>query len=979
MNARTMHWMKLFILSIICNFSLCVANAQSWKSFADSAVNAQEKRQFNDAVLYYKKAQQFLPLDSAETFTAIDFNKKIGENYLRLSNFDSAFNYLKLAENSLIKNKSTQHNLYASVCDLLGRVYENIQPRLAEGYYLKAQSTWKYLKTVNSREYAAATVNLGNYYYNAGEYKKAESLYLEGKTIQAELLEPNSSEYARTCNNLSALYLATGALEKAEPLMLEAKRIRALLPPVGENFLYAITLTNLGNLYTSLAQFEKATSCYLQAKEIRAKQEPIFQHADYAASCNILADLYAATAKYKEAEDLYLEAMQIRKNNLGTFSEDYAESCNNLATLYASQEKFEEAEKFALQAKIIWDSLATSQSPDLAISSNNLGNIYLRWGKYDTALTYFLQAKKIWKVQLGENHPFYNVNTKNIARVYSATNEIVKASSLYKQALAAENKQIQQVFRFTSENEKMAYLQNGDYAIDEYISFFMKHGNLNNAGDLYNYQLAKRNMVLSSMLLLKRNIENSGDTLLENKYQHWLELKKNLAQYYSGAYESSATETNKLEIEINELEKWLTSKSASFKNTTTTSDWKNIQQNLNKGEAAIEFISFNYFDGFRQTDSIYYAALVLRKDLPAPLFVLLFEQKKLDSIYGKNGGLAQINNLYTRGVKGIKVLRNTEPLYNIIWKAAESSLTNIKKIFYSPAADLHKISFAAIKNNENKLLSDKYELIQLSTTANIINSMPGTLKISDRISLYGGIDYDPDSLTISKSITGIDKRNLKKDGNYSSIFKGLGKFGFLPGTLKEVAAINKMALVKKHKTNYITGVQAIEEKFEEEQGNTSPEVLHIATHGFFNKETLASSKNVLLNSGLLFAGAQYSFDGRQLPGQNDGIATALDISTMQLPNTKLTVLSACETALGNIKGEEGVFGLQRAFKLAGSQYILMSLCQVPDKETAEFMQLFYEQLFINQSIAASFLSAQNKMKIKYSRFPERWAAWILVR
>ncbi len=363
MNASTSHWMKIFTILIICSLSVCGASAQTWKSYADSGNTAQEKRQYTTAISYFIKAQDLLPPDSSETITAINYTKKIGESYLRLSNFDSAFNYLKSAENLLIKNNGTQQNLYASVCDLLGRVYENIQPRLAEGYYLKALTTWKYLKTANSREYAAATVNLGNYNYNAGEYKKAESLYLEGKAIQAQLLEPNSGEYARTCNNLAALYLARGELEKAEPLMLEAKRIRALLIPIGQHPTYAITLTNLGNLYTSLGQFEKAASCYIQAKEIRAKQEPLLQHADYAASCNILADLYAETAKYKDAEDLYREAMQIRKNSLGTFSEVYAESCNNLATLYTAENKFEEAEKFALEAKLIWDSLATSESP----------------------------------------------------------------------------------------------------------------------------------------------------------------------------------------------------------------------------------------------------------------------------------------------------------------------------------------------------------------------------------------------------------------------------------------------------------------------------------------------------------------------------------------------------------------------------------------------------------------------------------------
>jgi len=309
----------------ICLFS--ASNAQTWMSFADSAITAQEKRQFTVAISYYIKAQQSLPKDSAETFTAINFDRKIGENYVRLSNFDSAVFYLNKAEIFLIKNDATQQSLYASVCDLLGRVYENIQPRLAENYYLQAQLIWKQLNPAASKEYAAATVNLANYYYNAGAYKKAENLYLEGKAIQLLLLGNNNSDCARTCNHLAALYLATGELEKAEPLMLAAKRIRVQLTPMGKHPSYAITLTNLGNLHSNLGQFEKATSHYLQAKEIRAEQEPILQHADYAASCNILADLYSKIAKDEEAEILYKEAMQIRKNNQEEFSEDYAESC----------------------------------------------------------------------------------------------------------------------------------------------------------------------------------------------------------------------------------------------------------------------------------------------------------------------------------------------------------------------------------------------------------------------------------------------------------------------------------------------------------------------------------------------------------------------------------------------------------------------------------------------------------------------------
>jgi CHAT domain-containing protein len=98
-----------------------------------------------------------------------------------------------------------------------------------------------------------------------------------------------------------------------------------------------------------------------------------------------------------------------------------------------------------------------------------------------------------------------------------------------------------------------------------------------------------------------------------------------------------------------------------------------------------------------------------------------------------------------------------------------------------------------------------------------------------------------------------------------------------------------------------------------------------------------------------------------------------------LPNTRLVVLSACETALGDIQGSEGVYGLQRAFKMAGVQNLIMSLWKVPDVETAEFMELFYTNLFGNKSVNDAFHLAQTRMKNKYRSEPYKWAAWILVK
>jgi len=138
-----------------------------------------------------------------------------------------------------------------------------------------------------------------------------------------------------------------------------------------------------------------------------------------------------------------------------------------------------------------------------------------------------------------------------------------------------------------------------------------------------------------------------------------------------------------------------------------------------------------------------------------------------------------------------------------------------------------------------------------------------------------------------------------------------------------------------------------------------------------------ASDNPLIRSGLIMSGANNAWNNNIIPqGIDDGILTAYEVSGMDLYNTELVVLSACETGLGDIKGSEGVYGLQRSFKMAGVDYLIMSLWQVPDKETSEFMQLFYQNMLAKQSIGTAFRNAQKVMKDKYD--PYYWAAFVLI-
>lgn len=170
-------------------------------------------------------------------------------------------------------------------------------------------------------------------------------------------------------------------------------------------------------------------------------------------------------------------------------------------------------------------------------------------------------------------------------------------------------------------------------------------------------------------------------------------------------------------------------------------------------------------------------------------------------------------------------------------------------------------------------------------------------------------------------------------------------------------------------------------------------MLHIATHGFFltnpkDIETNAFLTNanarstnagqVLNRSGLLFAGANRAWSGQgAIPGIDDGILTANEISNLNLSTTDIVVLSACETGLGVDGASEGVFGLQRAFKLAGVKTLIMSLWKVPDAQTSELMQTFYSNWLGGMNRHAAFAAAQRKIK-ETNPNPYYWAGFVML-
>lgn len=916
--------------------------------------------------------------------------------YLEAGMYDSArtlyMESMQIRERVLGK----EHIDYATSCNNLAILYTVTgKPAEAEPLYLQAKRIREKVLGKEHPFYAASCNNLGALYLDMGQYSKAEPLYIEAKQIRERVLGKEHPEYAASCDNLAILYMDIGNYETAEALYKEARQIRER--SLGTKHIeYGKGCNNLALLYKILGQYDASAALFSEAKDI-FEAAVGKDHFEYGKCCNNLGAVYMDMNDYQKAAPLYAEAKQVWEKVLGKEHPEYAKACHNLALVHFEKNEYTTAEALFTEANTIREKVLGREHPDFAEGCDNLALLYAAMEQYQKAAALELQAKQIREKVLGVAHPDYLKSCINLANIYRSSGNQQMAINLFTEAFSAQQALLQKVFRFTTEPEKQAYLAK----VNEYRSYFLSF--ITDAPEdkvavyVYEISLANKNLVVNASQQLRQHISNAGDTALTATYNQWIAAREQLAFWYVRPVSERKIQVAALEEQANMLEKELIRSSASFRSEQQESSWKDIQQALQPGEAAIEFSTFQYHNGRRFTDSMYYTAVIIRKDRQAPELVTLFEKRELDALLGKRSsspGQQRLSVLYT-AAKQTAGSKAAPTLYTLIWQPLQSKLTGISTIYFSPAGELYKVAFAALPVNATQVLSDQYRLVQLHTTATVISKAGSSIGETDKLLLYGGVQYDADSNSIRRAVlqysggTDIAKRSVPENLLRSSI----GDFYYLSESEKEVNEIGRLARQKKYEVTVSNGINATEESVKAISGNHAPSVLHIATHGFFfpdpgellpevrstGRSAFQHAVNPLIRSGLALAGANNAWKGKPIAGVEDGILTAYEVSNLYLPGTKLAVLSACETGLGDVQGSEGVYGLQRAFKIAGVENLVMSLWKVPDAETALFMQEFYRNLFAKQTVSAAFYNTQQVMKNKYRNDPYKWAGWVLVR
>ncbi len=894
---------------------------------------------------------------------------------------------------------SKEHPDYAKTLNNLAIMYMYMgNYEKAEPLHLEAKAVREKALGKEHPDYAISLNNLALLYRNMGIYEKAEPLFLEAKAIQEKVLGKEHSDYATSLNNLGRLYWAIGNYEKAEPLFLEAMAIREKILSK-EHPDYAATLNSMADFYMSMGNNEKAEPLLLEAKAIREKALGK-EHPDYAATLNSMAVFYMSMGNYEKAEPLLLEAKAIREKALGKENLYYPETLVYLANLYQNMGNYEKAEPLHLEAKAILEKVLGKENPGYEASLEYLALLYVAMGNYEKAEPLFLEAKAILEKTLGKEHPYYSLNLNDQAGLYEHQNRFSASEPLLAEASALEQTRLAKSASFLSERELANYTATFQWAGDNLGGYLLIRSRNNKTGTLpalaFGHALFQKGFLLNAAARLNTLAAASPESEEIN-----LRLKgysRRLAAQYAEpiAEQKGVTE---LEEKAAAAEKELARSVSGYAEAIRQVNWQEARAALKKGEAAIEFVHFKV-NFPKKTDSVMYAALLLRPGDATPRFVPLFEEKQLAAILQSSSApekSALFTNLYAaRGVQPIRT-HNLANLYDLIWKPLEPLLASAEKIYFAPAGMLHQLNFNAIPSGDKKTLADRYELVELGSTRQLVVASQYQPAANDAV-LFGGLVYDlADS---GQAATDTSTQSPAPEfpvelASRSRANRG-GQWDFLPGTEAEVAALGKQLNKKKFAVKTFRNAEGTEEAFKLLGKNgPSPRVLHLATHGFFfpdpksrgeergtrdDVSVFKTSDNPLIRSGLMLAGGNYAWKtGKPLrPGMDDGILTAYEISQMNLSGTELVVLSACETGLGDIRGNEGVYGLQRAFKIAGAHYLLMSLWQVPDRETAEFMTAFYQNWLEKKlPIPEAFRAAQRAMRGRFDN-PYLWAGFVLV-
>lgn len=1000
--------MKPIIVLILC-LKLSVSLSMDGLGKVSSLLKAREYDKsliILDAILDSSKSQNGV---SSPEYREVQI--KLGDEYYK-------YGYLSKASDlywngALITRElnGEEHTQYIDDVNRVAHIYE------LKGNYLTARKMYErsyaIAKKVEGKEsiiYAAQLDNLGRLSEIHDEYAAAENYYIKSSSILIQRGEEASLVYAHNLADQAHLYYLLGSYTASEALFRQSKYIYES-HNYTEDAEYAYTLRFLAQLDIRLNNTIEAVLLLNDALDIYANVY-CEHHPEYAHTLRELAKVYIATEHYQQGEDLIDRCLSIFVETYGEQHLEYLETLALRGELYAVQEKTLESDSLVSSVLEYYEEYLGVNHLSYAEIELLYANIKYSEGQYEDAIGINQRIIELYKQKLDPLHPKYAEAINNLALLYWASGDNQRAYRFYQKNIENYVKQYKRYFPFLSEKEKGYFYDGIQLFFEEFNSFAIEVA----AGDpivlnlMYDSEIATKSLLYHTSKDIRDHV---GDNeVLIGKYKRWVQVKELLAKVSKldkAELEKRGVDVEGLESTANYLEKEISlrvERAKEQEDEVFDVTWEDIRDALKEGEAAVEIFQFDVFEpdsGGRFLEQSYYAALILTPETKQhPELVLL-----------KNGSFLEKSAL--QSYKNFIEYQITDKAnYKHFLKPIldNPALLKTNKIYFSPDGVYNQINLNTLYNPEkNMFVLDQLDLHFIANTKDVLeinehvitNAQFQKGEFSSVLFGYADFHKNPYGEELNTSNKN-ESEELLTRGGIGDLFRGGDGISELPGTKVEIESIQEVFDSHNGEVSSYMGENANEQNFKSIE---SPSILHVATHGFFMKDKelesrsnrdsstrsgvlipeLEHEENPLMRSGIMLASARYAYSDQTLKNEiaavlsgnqvEDGVLTAYEAMNLDLSNTELVVLSACETGLGVVKNGEGVYGLQRSLQTAGAKSIIMSLWKVSDEATQKFMVEFYNQWFKLGDKRQAFSKAQQVIREEY-RKPYYWGAFVLV-
>lgn len=825
-----------------------------------------------------------------------------------------------------------------------------------------ARSFTSRIKPADPVALAVMTGSMADLSIRAGRLAPAQMMLDSAMAALKAVSARYPSEYAGMLLTQARLQQATGAYTRAEQTggqLLDFLRSGKVNDPQ----LFVLALDQQAGIYKAIGNFAAAEPLLKTAVQ-ELEKSGLTGSASYSTILQNLATLYQIQEKFDQAERLLNQVAEQDRKTLGVNHPQYAVTLQNQAALCQRLGKRDQAIRLYEESRGIVSRSIGTENRTYSTLLGNLAALYQDMQRFTEAEALWKQSLELRLKLFGKDHPDYFRSLYGLANYYFATGDMTKAGPYFEEVVSGYISQVRNFFNAMSDREKSAFYARVRPVFETYMDYAVEvHARTADPAileRLYDLQLSTKAILLTASNRVRESILTSGNEEMKSVYKAWQQKKEDLVHYYSAGKserERAGIDVARLESEANDLEKKLSLMSADFSQQAggRSATWRDVQKALQPGEAAVEYIRIRKK---LRTDSVCYVTLVIRPDSKAPEISILPRGKSLE-----NKWFRYHRNAITHAVVDTVTIR-------YVWRPLATSLKNIRRVYVSSDGVLNKINLNSLYDSRTRTyVLDQTDIRLVSNTSELV-SRTG-VKPNLQASVFGYPDFNLN-----------DHREVPAGGlrNTGGLLPGVS-IADLPATLTELKMVGGLLSTGQWKVSSFNGREASEENLKKVR---SPGILHVATHGFFQSDVAVEEsasetesdeviQNPLFRSGLLFAGAGVDHASRT----DDGILTAYEAMNLDLQNTELVCLSACETGLGDVQNGEGVYGLQRSFLVAGARSLLMSLWQVDDEATQQLMTSFYQGWMSGMPKSEAFRKAQQQMKEKYKQ-PFYWAAFVLV-